>query len=339
MLKARTDPTRLAGNDSEGGPVRPLQRPGYMPSRPSGELPFFSVVIPTYGRPRQLMACLEALTRIEYRRDRFDVLVVDDGSPLPLDGVIARFGEQLNLRLIRQEHAGPARARNAGASSMRGRFLAFIDDDCTPAPDWLQSLALRFARTPDNGIGGRTVNAIPGNLWSGASQMLIDYLYGYYNAASGKSPFFAANNLALPADRFQAIGGFDTTFSGAGGEDRELCDRWLHHGWRVTYAPEAIVTHAHVLNLLTFWRQHVHYGVGALRYHRIRGLRGWGRIKLEGTRFYLNLVRFPFSQARGWRAFALSGLLLLSQVANASGFFWMGMKEFLAEPRRRRGRT
>jgi len=299
------------------------------------ELPFFSVVIPTYGRPGQLMACLEALTRIEYGRDRFDVLVVDDGGPVPMDGVIARFGEQLNLRHIRQEHAGPARARNTGAAGARGRFLVFTDDDCTPAPDWLRSLALRFAGSPDHGICGRTVNAIPDNLWSGASQLLIDYLYGCYNADSYRSHFFAANNLALPADRFQAIGGFDTTFPGAGGEDRELCDRWLRHGWRLTYAPEVIVAHAHALNLPTFWRQHVHYGIGALLYHRIRARRGWGRVKLESPQFYLNLVRFPFSQARGWRAVALAGLLLLSQVANAAGFFWLAMKELLATPRRR----
>ena len=299
------------------------------------ELPSFSVVIPTYGRPGQLVACLDALTRVEYDRDRFDVVVVDDGGPASLDAVIARFGKQLNLRHIRQEHSGPARARNTGAASARGRFLVFIDDDCSPGPDWLRSLAVRFAREPGHGIFGRTVNAIPDNLWSGASQLLIDYLYSYYNADSCRSPFVAANNLALPADRFQAIGGFDTTFPGAGGEDRELCDRWLRNGLRLTYAPEMIVTHAHALSLPTFWRQHVHYGMGAFIYHRIRARRGWGRVKLESPQFYLNLMRFPFSQARGWRALVLAGLLLLSQAANAAGFFWLGMKELLAAHRRR----
>jgi len=297
------------------------------------ELPFFSVVIPTYGRPGQLEACLGALTRIEYGRDRFDVLVVDDGGPASLNEVVARFSERLNLRHIRQEHAGPARARNTGAASAKGKLLAFIDDDCRPDPDWLRRLAMRFAGTPDHGIFGRTVNAVPDNLWSGASQLLIDYLYGYYNADSGRSPFFAANNLALPADHFQAIGGFDTTFPSAGGEDRELCDRWLRKGLQLTYAPDVIVTHAHALSLPTFWRQHVRYGMGAFIYHKIRARRGWGRIKLENPRFYLNLVRFPFSRARGWRALVLAGLLVLSQAANAAGFFWMGMKELLAAHR------
>ena len=51
-------------------------------------------------------------------------------------------------------------------------------------------------------IGGRTVNALPGNPYSTASQLLIDYLYSYYNADSGQARFFTSNNLAVAAERF-----------------------------------------------------------------------------------------------------------------------------------------
>jgi glycosyltransferase involved in cell wall biosynthesis len=124
------------------------------------KLPFFSVIIPTHARPRQLSACLEALTRLAYPSNSFEVIVVDDGSDKPLNGVVDPFRNQINVILLCQANAGPATARNRGASQARGRFLAFTDDDCMPAPDWIATLAKRFAATPDCAIGGTDAQQI-----------------------------------------------------------------------------------------------------------------------------------------------------------------------------------
>ena len=283
--------------------------------------PFFSVVIPTYARARQLTACLQSLVRLDYACDRFEVIVVDDGSETPAEAVVAAFRDRINVTLLTQRHAGPAMARNTGAARARGEFLAFTDDDCAPAPEWLQALAECFAATPDRLIGGRTLNALPHNPYSTASQLLIAYLYTYYNACPDQARFFASNNLALPARRFQALGGFDTTYTRTAAEDRELCDRWLQHGYRMTYAPEALVYHAHALTFRGFWRQHFNYGRGAFRFREARAYRGQQRMRIEPLSFYVDLLRYPFSRARGRRALLLAGLLLLSQVAHAAGFF------------------
>jgi GT2 family glycosyltransferase len=289
------------------------------------EQPFFSIVIPTYARPGQLATCLQSLARLDYPRDRFEVIVVDDGSETPPEAVVASFCGHLDVTLLKQAHAGPAAARNTGAAQARGKFLAFTDDDCAPALDWLQSLAARFARASDCAIGGRTLNALPDNPYSTASQLLIAYLYAYYNADSDRARFFASNNLAMPADRFHAIGGFDTTYTRTAAEDREFCDRWLHHGYRMTYAPEALVYHAHALTFHNFWRQHFNYGCGAFRFRQARAQRACGRIRLEPLSFYLNLLLYPFSQAQGWRAPLLAALLGVSQIAHAVGFLWEGV--------------
>jgi glycosyltransferase involved in cell wall biosynthesis len=288
--------------------------------------PFFSIIIPTYGRPRKLATCLQSLTRLDYPRDRFGVIVVDDGSETPLESVIAPFRKQLDLMLLMQANSGPAAARNTGAAHAKGEFLAFTDDDCTPASDWLQTLAVRLAGMPDCAIGGRTVNALPDNLYSTASQMLVDYLYEYYNADPNQARFLTSNNLAVSAGLFQEMGGFETTFPLAAGEDRELCDRWLNHGLRMTYAPEALVYHAHTLTFHTFWKQHFNYGRGASCFHRLRARRGQGRVRLEPLSFYMNLLRHPLSRKQGWRAGLLAALLVVSQGANAAGFVWEGVK-------------
>lgn len=284
------------------------------------EQPFFSIVVPTYARPEQLALCLQSLTCLDYPPECFEVIVVDDGSEMPLESVVAPLQSQLNLTLLSQPNAGPAKARNTGANQARGRFLAFTDDDCTPAADWLQTLAAKFAVAPDSMIGGRTINTLPDNPYSTASQMLIDYLYGYYNANPEGAKFFASNNLALPAERFHAIGGFNTTFPLAAAEDRELCDRWLDKGYQMIYAPEVQVYHAHHLTFTTFWRQHFNYGRGAFYFRSVRSRRTLERIKVEPLSFYFNLLIYPFLQI-SYQVLLLVFLIIVSQLANTVGFF------------------
>ena len=290
--------------------------------------PFFSIIIPTYARPKQLAVCLESLVRLDYPRARFEVIVVDDGSDKPPETVVAQFHDRLNVTLLTQPHAGPATARNTGATQAKGEILAFTDDDCTPASNWLQTLAAHFSETPAYAIGGQTLNTVVNNLYSTASQMLIDYLCAYYNPETDRVCFLTSNNLALPVNSFHTIGNFDTTFRCAGAEDRELCDRWLYYGYSMIYSSELLVHHTHALTFRTFWRQHFNYGCGAFYYHLVRAERRKERIRLEPISFYSNLVWFPFSLVRGWRAVQLAVLLAVSQVANAVGFRWEYMNRW-----------
>lgn len=279
--------------------------------------PLFSIIIPTYDRPSQLTACLHALARLHSPRNQFEVVVVDDGSPTSPAPVVARFRESLDVALFAQAHAGPAAARNLGAARARGRFLAFTDDDCAPAPDWLTALAARFVAHPHDLIGGRTLNALPDNPYAATSQIIVNSAYAHYNPDPDAACFFASNNLALPAERFGAIRGFDTAFTTS--EDRDLCDRWLAHGYRMRYAPEVVVYHAHPLTFRSFWRQHFNYGRGAFRFHQARARRGNGPFRPE-LRFYRSLFAYPFVQPHPGRRWRTAALLLASQIANTAGF-------------------
>ena len=278
----------------------------------------FSIIIPTYCRPKQLGVCLESVARLEYPRDAFEVLVIDDGSQMPPEDVIRAFRDKINVTLLTQKHGGPAAARNTGAARAKGKFLAFTDDDCAPSPGWLQALEKRLATFPDCLIGGHTVNALVDNPYSTASQMLLDYLHTYFNADYGAGSFFASNNICVPANRFRAIGAFDSSFAFSC-EDREFCDRWLHRGYRLIYAPEAVVYHAHSLTLLTFWRQHFNYGRGAPHFRWMRYQRSREQIRVDPVTFYFNLLRHPFSHAPSGRALLTSMLLAVSQLAYISG--------------------
>ncbi len=285
---------------------------------------FFSIIIPTYNRPDRLADCLESLSRLDYPRDRFEVIVIDDGGEVPLEPVVSSFVDRLNMTLLTQTHSGPAAARNTGVKGARGDFLAFIDDDCRPAADWLQNLSGRCLSSPDQAIGGRTVNGLPHNLFSAASQAIIDVAYAYYNPSPRQACFFASNNLTMPTALFHAVGGFNEAFTTS--EDRDICDRLRHHGFQMTYAPEVLLSHCHLLNFRTFWRQHFNYGRGAYRYHRARAQRGTGRFRPD-LKFYSDLFLYPFSIGQRQQALSIAVLLVISQVANALGFLMEGLKQ------------
>ena len=300
----------------------------------SESLPFFSVVVPTYRRAETLATCLNALAGQVYPRSRFEVVVVEDGGGVPLQPLLGGFKDRLNLTLISQPHAGPGKARNTGAEHARGELLAFTDDDCAPDTHWLACMAARFAATPGHLVGGHTANALHHNRCSAASQLLVQYLYEYYNADPARPSFFASNNMALPRDAFLDVGGFDAALTRAAGEDRELCDRWRHLGRGLTYAPEAVVYHYHDLTAWQFCCQHFRYGRAAFYFRQKRVQRGSGHIAIEPLSFYANLLRYPFAQEGRPGAAVLSALLLLSQVANAAGFGW---ERAMARPQSRSG--
>ncbi len=98
-----------------------------------------SVVIPTYNRRESLGETLATLARQSHPPDRFEVVMVDDGSTDGTEAVMqASF--PFPLRYVRQANQGSAAARNAGAQHSRGRVLIFVDDDVLVGPDYVAGL-------------------------------------------------------------------------------------------------------------------------------------------------------------------------------------------------------
>jgi glycosyltransferase involved in cell wall biosynthesis len=279
----------------------------------------FSIIIPTYNRPQPLTNCLQSLADLDYPDNRFEVIVVDDGSKISLKTVVKPLQNQLNLTLIPQANAGPATARNTGAKQAQGKFLAFIDDDCTPANNWLQVLETYLIAHANDLIGGCIINALSENIYATSSQALLDYIYASYQNKTKFPQFFTSNNIALSAENFWAIGGFDTNFPLAAAEDREFCDRLLSHNYKMRYAPEAIVYHAHHLTLKTFYRQHFNYGRGAFLFHKTYCQRHPQQKSIQPWSFYLKLLTYPLTKQYAQSAVLLCFLILLSQIATTFG--------------------
>lgn len=280
----------------------------------------FSIVVPTYRRHQSLLQLLEAVACLNYPRDRFEVIVVDDGSAVPLEPAVIGFQERFPVRLLRQENSGPAAARNRGARESRGGYLAFTDDDCLPEPDWLGEIEKALQAAPGAVCGGRTVNGAPGNLPTQATQLLLDYLYERYNPAVTSGAFYPTNNMAVPRVRFMELGGFDERLRF--GEDREFCYRWQAHGGPFRFAPQAVIRHSHPVGLGTFLRLHFLYGCGTGRFRSMCRLKGMSSPGYSSPLWYLGLLGYGFQREPGWRGGALSLLLAASQAASLAGVLY-----------------
>jgi GT2 family glycosyltransferase len=271
---------------------------------------FFSVVLTTYARPATLRRALEAVAELRPPEGGFEVVVVDDGSPEPVEGIVDEFSGRLPLHLVRQENGGCARARNTGAAHARGEYLVFLDDDCAPPPGWLFQLQRGFRQDPEAMIGGRQVNILHENRFSAASQLLVDFLLEAANRDRRAGTY--VNNIALRRSAFEAMGGFDPDFSKSA-EDRDFCGRWVGEGQQIIYEPGITVDHAHHLTLRSYWRQHAGYGRGA--FHR------WRKHRRGPNRpgYYLRLLFYPFGRCPLREAVASLFLLVLAQAATLWG--------------------
>ena len=211
-----------------------------------------SVVIPTHNRPEVLLRTLRALAEQTLERERFEVVVVDDGSTEPNRETIRGFEAPYEYRLVEKPQGGLASARNVGADQARGEYLHFMDDDVLPHPDLLrQHLESHEAAQEETAV----VGALPYPLEVKMNTFLW-YLEqsGHYDLykhprkyPGGKPPMPPLNgNSSLPRELFFRIGKYDETFRRYGSEDLDLGYRLDQAGVRFLYNPQAIGYHDHI---------------------------------------------------------------------------------------------
>ena len=98
-----------------------------------------SVVLATYNRLESLIRLLSSLTRQTLPADRFEVIVVDDGSTIPVRGHVNPSQYAFSVRIIEQANGGPSSARHHGVLEARGEILVLVDDDMDLPPGFLET--------------------------------------------------------------------------------------------------------------------------------------------------------------------------------------------------------
>lgn len=201
--------------------------------------PAVTVVVATRDRATRLAGLLGSLRAQTLSRERFEVVVVDDGSCDATPGLLARERVRggLDLRVMRRaEAAGPAVARDAGWRVARAPVIAFTDDDCEAEPRWLETLLAALEQNPKAILQGRT-EPIP-------REAADIGLRTRTLRISALGPYYQTCNMAYPREWLERLGGFDLSYPTPGGEDTDLAWRALELGAGIVFAADACVYHA-----------------------------------------------------------------------------------------------
>lgn len=230
-----------------------LPHPGTEPSRAPD--PLMSLVVPTYDRHGCVVQLLQALTAQDLDPGLFEVIVVDDGSPVPVTAALEGTTWPFTLRLLSQENGGPGKARNTAVRHARGTWLLIFNDDALPAPDNVRRHLVAQAGAP----GPRAVLGSFDFDEEACRDPFTDlmqhstHLFEYALMRPGRLHgwrFFYTCNLSLPRDAFERAGGFDEAFFRAITEDVELGYRLERSlGLKVLYDPRIRAWHDHDMDL------------------------------------------------------------------------------------------
>jgi glycosyltransferase involved in cell wall biosynthesis len=224
--------------------------------------PLFSVVIPTYRRWDRLLLTLRALEAQSFPKDRFEVIVSDDGSG---DGTVEQVQafsatSSLALTLVTGPNGGPATARNRGMAQAKGEWIAMTDDDCVPAPDWLSAHAQWLGANPgSDAFGGRVVRYTDSLIsryvdWTTVMLPPVDRKRGVL--------YLVTANAVFRRELVQRLGGFTEAYKWPGGEDPDLSYRARDLGARLGYNPDSVVRHMHRESVRGTYRMFWHHGLG-----------------------------------------------------------------------------
>jgi len=226
--------------DYAGGVMAPKEMPAAVQTD-AGPTLDASVIIPAYNRRRRLEGTLRALESLDYPREAFEVILVDDGSEDDTGRFFQRQEYPFRFRCLRHEvNRGRSAARNSGVRKARGRVVIFLDDDMRAVPDLLKEHLRHHRDDPRTVVLGNVRRApeVP-------ATALIRYLdsRGVHKLGAGEPiPFryFSAGNVSMDRGFLVRAGLFDERFRSFGGEDLELGYRLSRNGARFIFSPGAL---------------------------------------------------------------------------------------------------
>jgi glycosyltransferase involved in cell wall biosynthesis len=211
------------------------------------DYPFVSVIIPTFNRKEILEKCLSALLNQTYPSERYEIIVIDDGSTDRTDEMVSRLVEEHGLKeqsmkLIYKwhEHSCAAAARNRGILKASGDLVILLDSDIVTLPDFIEAHVL--ARLDSDNTPAEDVSAHNWNISEDKTIVhgRVIYTEDLDNPTSTKKrisdismAFFASGNVSIARKWLLKAGLFDEDFIEYGWEDLELGQRLKKLGLRV----------------------------------------------------------------------------------------------------------
>jgi GT2 family glycosyltransferase len=202
-----------------------------------------SVAVCTRNRASRLERCLGGMMTMN-RNVEWQLVVVDNGSCDNTKAVIERAAQRLPVTYVWEGKRGLSHARNRAIAASRYSLIAFTDDDCLPAQDWLIAVVNAFASDPALAVLGGRVEPL-GDGDPSIGSRLHDH-FERVSTAEQMIELMIGCNMSFRRDVFDAVGLFDTAVGAA--EDIDLMFRALRQDLKLAYSPDVVVYHAHGRN-------------------------------------------------------------------------------------------
>lgn len=232
---------------------------------------FYSVILPTFGRPDEVENFLESMTRQEMRD--FEVIVVDGSQDEILHPVIDHFKDKIDLKYFHEKGLGASESRNLGCEKAKGDFLVFIDSDCVvPADYFVKVKAFLSENSKVDAYGGpdaaddtfspfqKAVNyAMTSTLTTGGIRGRKKHI--------GKFQL-RGFNMGVKREAFFSVGGYSGMQVA---EDIDLSMRLQKAGYITALIPKAFVYHRRKASFYKFYKQLYFHGKGRIDLHMKHG--------------------------------------------------------------------
>jgi glycosyltransferase involved in cell wall biosynthesis len=241
----------------------------------------FSVIMPTYNRCTLLGEALLSVRNQDLSPSVYEIIVVDNASSDDTRTLVENLSgtEGPSIRYVFESRPGLHWARHAGAHAAQGEILAFTDDDALADRGWLTALAHAYDELDADCVGGRIIiqwDQTPPE-WVLPYEPILGQLdYGLPMRMLEPGQFINGGNFSIKRHRLFQIGGFNPDQIGdhlVGDGETGLCIKIHDAGWRMAWAPAALVWHRQIAGrhgtLPDMKRRFANNGVGhAYQYYR-----------------------------------------------------------------------
>ncbi len=227
-----------------------------------------SVIIPTYLRPSSLKRCLISLSKQEYPKEKFEVLIINDGGePSSVEDVTAELQKELNISFLHQTNQGVAGARKFGIKHSRGKILVFLDDDCSVPEDYLANIEKAFQSYSEHvAVQPLLDNPEPDNIYGQVWKFVFEETLkaNLQTTLDGRITCGILGGVMVAHREVFSYVDYDASFN-LSREDADL--RYQIHNLNIPvyYEPEIKVFHYCRKSLRQYFVQNMGYGRGQLR--------------------------------------------------------------------------
>jgi GT2 family glycosyltransferase len=259
--------------------------------------PLVSVVIPVYDDYGPLEDCLRRLESQTYPGRRFEVVVVDNGTPAERTAAVEEAFD--GVRRIRHPEGGSYTARNAGIEVAEGELFAFTDADCLPASGWLEAGVAALGESDDVGLVGGAIELFAEDPENPSAAEFWELVSGFPQRHYLRDLHFAATaNMFTRRPVFDEVGVFDDALRSGG--DREWGERVHEAGYEQVFAPEARIRHPARRRVRALVSKRIRTTKGDYRRRERRGEFSPGTRAAEMARLGAELAMSPLRA--GWSA-------------------------------------